>query len=77
MCIRIAVADELSASALWDPDEITIFVLRGTHPHDLITELYALLADLGATASAGLRCFCGDPVDLPAEATTSAGASAL
>jgi hypothetical protein len=71
VCIHIAVVDELpDVSAVWDPDEVEILVLRGTHPHDLIRELYALLADLGAPPSAGgLTCFCGDPVQLPDELT--------
>ncbi|MFF2522487.1 hypothetical protein [Streptomyces liangshanensis] len=64
------MVDELpDASAVWDPDEVEILVQRGTHPHDLIRELYALLADLGAPPSAGLACFCGDPVQLPDELT--------
>ncbi|WP_241671701.1 hypothetical protein [Streptomyces sp. IB2014 016-6] len=60
------MVDAQNETAVWDPDEIEISVLRGTHPHDLIMELRALLSDLGApTTGAGLRCFCGDPVQLP------------
>lgn len=67
MCIRIAVVKDLHEIALWDPDEVTILVDRGTHPHQLIRELHALLADLGApsTPGAGLLCFCGTRVELP------------
>lgn len=65
MCIRIAVADRLTETAVWDPDEVIIFVQRGTHPHDLIRELHALLADLGAASGAGLTCFCGMAIELP------------
>jgi hypothetical protein len=64
------VADDLHEIATWDPDEITITVQRGTHPHDLIRELHAILTvDLGAvtTPGAGLSCFCGAPVELPHE----------
>ncbi|MGI5196529.1 hypothetical protein ACQEVY_23255 [Streptomyces sp. CA-288835] len=70
MCIRIAVVDDLPKIATWDPDEVTILVDRGTHPHDLIRELHAILTiDLGAPASpcAGLLCFCGTRVELPRE----------
>lgn len=69
MCIRIAVVDDLPAIAIWDPDEVSILVDRGTHPHELIRELHDLLTvDLGAPdTGAGLHCFCGDPLELPAE----------
>lgn len=79
MCIRIAFADGVQDRVTWDPDEITIFVQGGTHTHDLIRDVHALLADLGApTATAGLpglRCFCGDPVDLPTEATPASAST--
>lgn len=66
MCTLIAVADSQSETAIWDPDEITITVQGGTHHHTLIRELAALLADLGAPATAGgLTCFCGDPITIP------------
>lgn len=69
MCTLITMAEDQPAPAIWDPDEITITVQRGTHPHYLIRELHALLADLGAPPSTGtLRCFCGDPITLPPEA---------
>ncbi|MEU0332171.1 hypothetical protein [Streptomyces sp. NPDC006193] len=81
MCIHIVEADDLPAIAVWDPDEVTILVSRGTHPHDLIRELHAILAiDLGAPnlPGAGLRCFCGEPVELPtALASAIAGAPTL
>ncbi|WP_216588537.1 hypothetical protein [Streptomyces brasiliscabiei] len=81
MCIRVAVVDDLSAIAIWDPDEVTILVDRGTHPHDLIRELDAILTiDLGAPTlpGAGLTCFCGEPVELPFALTTvTTGASTL
>ncbi|MFC8435177.1 hypothetical protein [Streptomyces sp. NPDC057253] len=62
------MVDELPTIAIWDPDEVEILVSRGTHPHDLIRELHAILAtDLGAPnlPGAGLLCFCGEPVELP------------
>ncbi|MFD8687989.1 hypothetical protein [Streptomyces sp. NPDC059651] len=62
------MADSQSETAIWDPDEITIFVQGGTHPHDLIRDLAALLADLGAPTTGGLACFCGDPITIPHEA---------
>ncbi|MFE4647686.1 hypothetical protein [Streptomyces sp. NPDC056707] len=65
------MADSQSETATWDPDEITITVQGGTHSHDLIRELAALLDDLGApttTATGGLVCFCGDPITIPHEA---------
>jgi hypothetical protein len=64
------VADDLHSIAIWDPDEVTILVSRGTHPHNLIRELHAILTvDLGAPdlPGAGLHCFCGDPVTLPSD----------
>lgn len=83
MCIRIAVAEELPTIAIWDPDEVTILVSRGTHPHDLIRELHAILVtDLGAPnlPGAGLHCLCGTPLTLPDELTpvlTQSGAPTL
>lgn len=83
MCIRIAMVDDLPTIAHWDPDEVTILAKRGTHPHDLIRELHAILAvDLGAPdlPGAGLFCFCGTRVELPRELTVTAvpvGASIL
>jgi hypothetical protein len=81
VCIRIAVVDDLQKIATWDPDEVTILVDRGTHPHDLIRELHAILTvDLGAPdiPGAGLHCFCGELVQLPfALSPISAGAPAL
>ncbi|WP_282795144.1 hypothetical protein [Streptomyces sp. CC224B] len=77
------MADDLPTIATWDPDEVTILVDRGTHPHDLIRELHAILTiDLGAPdiPGAGLCCFCGTRVDLPRELAltpTAAGASTL
>ncbi|MFM9602736.1 hypothetical protein [Streptomyces turgidiscabies] len=74
MCIRIAVVNELPTIATWDPDEVTILVSRGTHPHDLIRELHAILTvDLGAPdhPGAGLTCFCGTPLLLPDELTAT------
>ncbi|MBP5930145.1 hypothetical protein F3K39_18935 [Streptomyces sp. LBUM 1479] len=78
MCIRITVADDLSAIAIWDPDEVEILVDRGTHPHTLIRELHAILTvDLGAPdTGAGLTCFCGDPVTLPRDVLVPALAGA-
>ncbi|MEU3096593.1 hypothetical protein ABZ690_17795 [Streptomyces sp. NPDC006967] len=72
MCIRIAVVDELKTIAIWDPTEVTIYLDRGTHPHDLIRELHAILTiDLGAPhiPGAGLHCFCGERIELPGELT--------
>lgn len=83
MCIRIAVVDDLPKIAIWDPNEVTILVARGTHPHDLIRELHAILVtDFGAPTlpGAGLHCLCGEPITLPAElnsANVSAGAPTL
>ncbi|MFD4787861.1 hypothetical protein ACFWN1_12565 [Streptomyces sp. NPDC058459] len=71
MCIRIAAVDDLPKIAIWDPDEVTILVSRGTHSHDLIRELHAILTiDFGAPdiPGAGLTCFCGEPVCLPPQA---------
>lgn len=70
MCIRITVVDDLAKIAIWDPDEVSILVDRGTHPHNLIRELHAILTvDFGAPdiPGAGLTCFCGDPLQLPVE----------
>lgn len=74
MCIQIAVVDALPTIATWDPDEVTILVARGTHPHDLIRELHAILVvDLGAphVPGAGLTCFCGEHIELPPELTAA------
>ena len=70
VCIRIAVADDLPEISVWDPDEVTILVARGTQVHAVIRELHAILTiDLGAPDSPGgdLLCFCGIPVELPPE----------
>jgi hypothetical protein len=68
VCIHIAVVDHLQDIAVWDPDELLIFVQRGTRPADLIRELHALLHDLGAPPSTGgLTCFCHMPIQLPTE----------
>ncbi|MGW4728912.1 hypothetical protein ACWEQC_06975 [Streptomyces shenzhenensis] len=75
MCIRIAVVDDLPTIAIWDPDEVTILVDRGTHPHDLIRELHAILTnDFGAPTipGAGLTCICGEPLELPQELQVTA-----
>lgn len=81
VCIRIAAVDDLPQIAAWDPDEVTILVSRGTHPHDLIRELHAILTiDLGAPnlPGAGLHCFCGEPLAIPDQiATAPSGAMTL
>ncbi|MFF1416516.1 hypothetical protein [Streptomyces sp. NPDC058280] len=84
MCIRIAVVEDQSEIAIWEPDAVEIRVQRGTHTHDLIRELHALLTiDLGVstTTGAGLHCFCGEPLVLPDELASApaavAGASTL
>ncbi|MEV0446084.1 hypothetical protein AB0I84_30755 [Streptomyces spectabilis] len=77
------MVDDLPSIAIWDPDEVTILVARGTHPHDLIRELHAILTiDLGApdTPGAGLLCFCGTRVEIPRDLAltpTASGASTL
>ncbi|MFD6425072.1 hypothetical protein [Streptomyces sp. NPDC060198] len=74
MCILITTATDQAETAIWDPDEITITVHGGTHPHDLIRDLADLLVDLGAPTTtttatgSGLACFCGDPITIPQEA---------
>ncbi|MET7679358.1 hypothetical protein [Streptomyces sp. NPDC005423] len=73
------MADDLSEIALWDPDEVTIFVRLGTHLYDVVREIHEILTiDLGAPSTgAGLSCFCGAGVELPAEvASRSAQAGA-
>ncbi|MET8765524.1 hypothetical protein [Streptomyces sp. NPDC004658] len=68
------MVDDLPEIAHWDPREVTILVDRGTHPHDLIRELHAILTiDLGApdVPGAGLHCFCGEPVELPPALTSA------
>lgn len=78
MCIHIAVVNRLPKIATWDPDEVTILVSRGTHPHDLIRELHAILVDdLGAPdiPGAGLHCFCGTPIELPSDTSPSTAAA--
>lgn len=83
VCIRIAVVDELPSIAIWDPAEVSILVHRGTHPHELIRELHAILTiDLGAPdiPGAGLHCFCGARLELPRELAltpTESGAPTL
>ncbi|MGW3442229.1 hypothetical protein [Streptomyces sp. NPDC001076] len=69
------MADDLPRIAVWDPNEVTILVNRGTHPYDLIRELHAILTiDLGAPdiPGAGLTCFCGEPIELPFALTAGA-----
>ncbi|MFE9645275.1 hypothetical protein ACFYO0_14400 [Streptomyces sp. NPDC006365] len=74
------MADDLPKIATWDPDEVTILVSRGTHHHDLIRELHAVLTvDLGAptTPGAGVLCFCGTRVELPRELVTVGATATL
>ncbi|MEU6222295.1 hypothetical protein [Streptomyces sp. NPDC047042] len=75
------MVENLPTIAIWDPDEVEILVSRGTHPHDLIRELHAILTvDLGAPdlPGAGLHCFCGEPIELPVALTpVTAGAPTL
>lgn len=73
MCIVISMADDLPKIAVWDPDEMSILVARGTATGELLREVEAILTiDLGAPASAGDRlvCFCGTLVELPGELAT-------
>lgn len=72
VCIVISVADDLPKIAIWDPDEVSILVARGTATGELIREVAAILTiDLGAPASVDDRlvCFCGTLVQLPGELT--------
>ncbi|WP_328495275.1 hypothetical protein OHS59_22935 [Streptomyces sp. NBC_00414] len=64
------MADDLPKIAIWDPDEVSILVARGTATGELLREVRAILTiDLGAPASADDRfvCFCGTLVELPGE----------
>lgn len=65
MCIQITLVDVQPEIAIWDPDEVTIFLHRGTRLRDAERELRAILSDLGAPESAGLYCFCGDVLAMP------------
>lgn len=80
MCILICVADDLPKIAIWDPDEMSILVARGSETAELFRELQEILTiDLGApaTAEAALFCFCGTRVELPGElALQGSGSSA-
>ncbi|PBC62262.1 hypothetical protein BKI49_18525 [Streptomyces sp. Tue6028] len=70
MCILICVADDLPKIAVWDPDEVSILVARGSETGELLREVQEILTiDLGAPATAGaaLLCFCGTRVELPGE----------
>ncbi|MFE7128903.1 hypothetical protein [Streptomyces sp. NPDC057617] len=66
------MVDDQTEIAIWDPDAVEIRVQGGTHIHDLIRELHALLTiDLGvSTTGAGLHCFCGTPLVLPDDLST-------
>jgi hypothetical protein len=70
VCIVISVADDLPKTAVWDPDEVSILVARGTATGELLREVEAILTiDLGAPTASGARfvCFCGSLVELPDE----------
>jgi hypothetical protein len=79
VCIHIAVADDLTKIAIWDPDEVRILIARATPLHELMRELRAILViDLGAPAepTGGLLCFCGAQLELPRELTAVTADSA-
>ncbi|MFH8465102.1 hypothetical protein [Streptomyces sp. NPDC017991] len=64
------MADDLPKIAVWDPDEVSILVARGTPTGELMREVAAILTiDLGAPASVDDRfvCFCGALLELPDE----------
>lgn len=68
MCTRILIVDVLREVASWDPDDVTIYLRRGTHPEEAWREISAVLADLDASPAAlGARCWCGEMIPLPAE----------
>ncbi|MEV0176862.1 hypothetical protein AB0I00_37840 [Streptomyces sp. NPDC050803] len=70
MCIHIALTDDLTEIAVWDPDEVTIRIARGVPARDVLREVRdILMIDLGVAVSRGgpLRCFCGMRVELPHE----------
>ncbi|NEA89515.1 hypothetical protein G3I38_30740 [Streptomyces sp. SID7958] len=69
MCIHVFVADDLPDIVVWDPDEVSVLVARGSQMLDVVRELRALLTiDLGAPEGSGtaLLCFCGARLELPA-----------
>lgn len=54
MCIVISVVDDLPKIAIWDPDEVSILVARGTATGELMREVAAILTiDLGAAGLGG------------------------
>ncbi|MFI8093520.1 hypothetical protein ACIF9R_35300 [Streptomyces sp. NPDC086080] len=64
------MADDLPEPVVWDPDEVSILVAKGSHLLDAVRELRALLTiDLGAPEATGstLLCFCGERLTLPVE----------
>ncbi|MFJ5778206.1 hypothetical protein [Streptomyces sp. NPDC093094] len=67
------MAADLPAMVVWDPDEVSILVARGSRLFEVIREVRALLTiDLGAPEGTGnlLLCYCGMQVKLPAELVT-------
>ncbi|WP_240529906.1 hypothetical protein [Streptomyces mangrovisoli] len=67
------MTDDLPAVVVWDPDEVSVLVARGSHVLDVFREMRALLTiDLGAPEGPGnvLLCFCGTRLRLPAELVT-------
>ncbi|WP_432057789.1 hypothetical protein [Streptomyces sp. bgisy022] len=68
MCIHVFVADDLPDIVVWDPDEVSVLVARGSRAREVLRELRALLTiDLGAPEGTGtaLLCFCGARIELP------------
>ncbi|WP_370097046.1 hypothetical protein [Streptacidiphilus sp. MAP12-20] len=61
------MADVAPQAVAWDPLEVSIVVRSGTPARIALDEVSAVLQDLGATRTwEGYRCFCGDPLTLPA-----------
>jgi hypothetical protein len=64
MCVRISLVDVGPAMAWWDSDEQIIFVRRSAGAAAL-SEMAAILADLGSSDPAGHICWCGEAIPQP------------
>lgn len=70
MCLRIVVAASPLELVCYSPKDVLLTVRRGAPAEDVRAEIMAILTDLSAPPASldgHLRCFCGEPIPLPAE----------
>lgn len=67
MCVKIELCDLGIELVYWRPEDVAIYVRRGTSPQIALAEIRTILEDLDAPRYPGspLLCFCGDAVPVP------------